>query len=129
MVLGTEITSYLENLGYLTQCLAQFAYLPYFRFCNSRLKLPLGVSNASCWMVAVPDDGKWTYTKALKVQETKARGYTCEASPATEPRLHFADVMNILDFMKLTFTSSVTSCSCQYVLVEEGQRCGSLQEG
>jgi hypothetical protein len=62
---AVQITSYLVTLGFLTQCLALFAYLPYFRFhchsCNSRLKSPLGairVSNAICWMMGVLDDGK-----------------------------------------------------------------------
>lgn len=79
-------------------------------------------------MVVVLDDGKRTCAKALKVQETKARGYTSEASPATEPRLHFADVKNVLDIMKLTFIPSVTSSPRQDALVEEARRCGSLQE-
>jgi hypothetical protein len=76
---AVQITSYLVTLGFLTQCLVLFAYLPYFRFhchsCNSRLKSPLGairVSNAICWMVGVLDDGeagngKRACTKALKV--------------------------------------------------------------
>ena len=80
-------------------------------------------------MVAVPDDGKRRCTKTLKVQETKARGYTCEASLATEPRLHFAVVKNVLDIMKLTYTSSVTPCPRRDALVEEARRCGSLQAG